>query len=99
MVFAQDDDEPTAEECENCKNALKTVDGQLPKSGKRTQQLVEKYLTDHCQNVLSKVPIQNIPNPLPIPVCSVFTAHRSDMVQGLVARKEYSAICEKANLC
>ncbi|EGC37203.1 hypothetical protein DICPUDRAFT_150220 [Dictyostelium purpureum] len=85
------------EKCESCKNAIKTVDSKLP--GKRSREMVENYLTQACTQVTGVAPLPQLPVQLPLPVCSLPTVHRSEIVQGLLEKKEYTSICKNANLC
>ncbi|KAN0006937.1 hypothetical protein ACTFIV_005439 [Dictyostelium citrinum] len=83
--------------CDDCKNALRTVDSKLP--GKRSREQIENYLQGACQQATAIVPLPELPITLPVPICSLITAHRSELVQGLIERKEYTAICRNAKLC
>ncbi|EAL68346.1 hypothetical protein DDB_G0278347 [Dictyostelium discoideum AX4] len=83
--------------CDDCKNALRTVDSKLP--GKRSREQIENYLQGACQQATAIVPLPELPISLPVPICSLITAHRSELVQGLIERKEYTSICKNAKLC
>ncbi|KAK5583062.1 hypothetical protein RB653_004652 [Dictyostelium firmibasis] len=83
--------------CDECKNALRTVDSKLP--GKRSREQIENYLQGACQQATAIVPLPELPIALPVPICSLITAHRSELVQGLIERKEYTSICKNAKLC
>ncbi|KAN0045313.1 hypothetical protein ACTA71_005690 [Dictyostelium dimigraforme] len=83
--------------CDDCKNALRTVDSKLP--GKRSREQIENYLQGACQQATGLVPLPELPITLPVPICSLITAHRSELVQGLIERKEYTTICRNAKLC
>eukprot|EP01133_Synstelium_polycarpum_P012129 gene12129-14191_t len=89
-------------DCENCKNALRTADSKIPSNVKRTKQVVEDTLTNYCQQALAAaggaLPV-GVPVPLPIAPCSLPTVHKNELVQGLIARKEYSLVCKQAGLC